>query len=178
MELRSVASGALRGIVGINGTWASSVLPTDKSLLVTTVVLKDIFFTIGVIPVVIGAKIPITLGCTYQYQANANLLAEGQVSASFQGGFQYVGGKTSFITNASYSHSGGLQRVSLSGSASVAVYIMPVIQVNIQYIGGPSLSIKAYIEAGITTSDLLPSTDPCRFLPNYVGISANLGIQV
>ena len=58
------------------------------------------------------------------------------------------------------------------------VYVMPTLQFNVMYVGGPNVVLKGFVEANVVTSNLLPSLDPCRSVPFALGFSSNLGVQV
>lgn len=153
----------------------SKAYEKEAEKLVTTIKLPNIEFTIGPVPFVINTEIPILIGYDVTAQAKARVAAIARAGGSFKFGIQYDP-KSGFnwIHIPKFTHSGSLDVLG-DASVGVIVYVLPTVQVEIDYIGGPNLGIKPYVEA-VASFNPLDTKDPCHGLRGKVGV--NLGLQV
>ena len=126
----------------INAT-ADLAVNADASFDVVMAVLKlpDVNFTIGPVPFVIHTQVPVHAGAEFTLFSgkggtiNALAHLEGDIKYGVQytpdDGFQLMHTHT-------FSHYGGLSGSHIEIGAVAKVYVMPVIVVNIDHIGGPN----------------------------------------
>jgi len=126
----------------------------DASFDVVMAVLKlpDVDFTIGPVPFVIQTQVPVHAGAEYTLfsakggTVNALAHLDGDIKYGVQytpdDGFQLMHTHT-------FSHHGGLSSSHIEIGAVAKVYVMPVIVVNIDHIGGPNVGLKGFVQTSI-----------------------------
>jgi hypothetical protein len=110
----------------------------------------DIHFQLGPVPVSITTTVPVHGGLTLEYsEANVAVHAHAHVTGTAKYGMQWTQEKQfQYIHEHSLTHDGA---VSADGSvkAAVLVYVMPVVWINVDHIGGPNVGVKGFVEPGI-----------------------------
>lgn len=109
----------------------------------------DIHFMIGPVPVSITTTVPVHGGLTIEYSEAGSMHGHAHVTGTAKYGFQWTQEKKfQYIHEHSLSHEGSVMAES-SLKAAVLVYVMPVIWINVDHIGGPNVGFKGFVEPGI-----------------------------
>jgi len=165
-ELVSVAAwieGQMTSQVNMNLDAEAQYNRANDTVL-ATVKVPDIDIVIGEIPMTISITIPVHAGYVFDLDATATVSAKGKMSGQVKYGFQYMPQDTSplggfpYIHFNSMDHEGLAVNMSLDVSAQLDVYIMPVIDISIDHLGGPNIGIKGFVEPVIQ----FKSSSPCN----------------
>jgi len=156
-------------------------------LLVAVVKIPDITILIGEIPFVISVHIPVHAGYVLDFGVKGLLHARGKMFGNAKYGFQYLPHDTSasggfqFIHSHSFSHEGSLLQSSARLSAQLDAYIMPVVDLYIDHLGGPNIGLKAFVEPVIayeTSSACSPTWGPASKYTFNWGLQLTLGASL
>lgn len=109
----------------------------------------DIHFLLGPVPISVKTTVPVHGGLTLEYAEAGDLRAESHITGHVKYGMQWTQeDHFQFIHEHSLTHDGS---VSSTGSVDTAVlvYIMPVVWINIDHIGGPNVGVKGFVEPAV-----------------------------
>ena len=137
--------------------------------------LPQVCFSIGVVPVCISTTIPVTGGYQYNFQEAAIIKSQATASGHVRYGFQIVNGIFNYVHDHTWVHSGSFTGAA-NISGSLQVYILPVVQFNVDSIGGPNVGLKGFVEptSKIDTRDPTCST---KYSVNF-GLQLTVGAQL
>ena len=147
---------------------------------ITTLNAGPIQFMLGPVPIRLTSTTPINLGITGTVKGNLHMTGDLGMAASVKAGFQFANSQTQFINQLDFDHSGsGIHLPSLSSitdSVALRFYVLPVPFINFDYLGGPNVGLKTYLE-GIVDFD----QPPCSRGPSVVtnaGLDGTVGANV
>eukprot|EP00462_Mataza_sp_D1_P021475 CAMPEP_0175144564 /NCGR_PEP_ID=MMETSP0087-20121206/14217_1 /TAXON_ID=136419 /ORGANISM="Unknown Unknown, Strain D1" /LENGTH=857 /DNA_ID=CAMNT_0016429077 /DNA_START=20 /DNA_END=2593 /DNA_ORIENTATION=- len=171
--MRMVAKGSFNAVAGAALRFGASY-SQENSKTVYTVKLKPITFVLFGIPIVLNIEIPIDIG--YQLDVDANAIADCAMQAN--GNFQYGAAYTRsaglhLISESDFDYSGGLNQINGALSMSMTVYVLPVVTININYLGNVNIGLKPFLETTVALSSQY--TDPCY---RNLALACNLGLTV
>jgi hypothetical protein len=142
---------------------------------VTTLTIPSIPFSVAGIPMELQINIPVIIG----FDANVTVLGSAYVSAgatgSIQYGIAYDGSNWSPINTYSYSQNGSITNIDTGFSAGLTVYLFPTAILYIDYIGGPYIGCKTFLEAGVYSTD--DQNCPVALNLNW-GLQLTMGINI
>eukprot|EP01102_Stenamoeba_stenopodia_P002936 TRINITY_DN12872_c0_g1_i1.p1 TRINITY_DN12872_c0_g1~~TRINITY_DN12872_c0_g1_i1.p1 ORF type:complete len:875 (+),score=209.12 TRINITY_DN12872_c0_g1_i1:129-2753(+) len=112
----------------------------------------DIQFVIGAVPFTVSFNVPISAGYSVDVAAKAVLGAAVAGTGTVTYGIAYTGssGDIKRINSQSIQHTGIVPTISAEVDATAQVYILPVLKMVIDMIGGPIVGLKPYVEGGIS----------------------------
>lgn len=137
---------------------ASTTKSWDYSKTITTLTMAPITFYIGDVPISIDLSAPINIGVNATLQADAIVSASASASGEVTYGIQYQNGKFSWINDKSFSATGGLNQMSAKATGFVTLFVEPVIELNIEHIGGPTFTLHPHLDitaVGYVNEDIL-----------------------
>ena len=158
---------------------------------VATLTLPTITFYISAIPITIDISAPVYVGIDATIKADAEISATGAVSGSAEFGLQYSDGSFGWISDKSFSATGGLTAASAEATAVLDLWVMPVPTLTVEHIGGPDFSVKPALQltaVGEINQDVLEVlgieatddnsdgslTDECS---NGISLAVSLGVE-
>jgi len=122
--------------------------------------LPPVFIMAGPIPVDIQITIPVTVGWSLGAAINAGVEAQGQLDGSLKFGVSYdPTNDWQYLHDLQLQQSGQATYASLSASLTASLWVMPTVVISIDYIGGPSIALKATAETTIYAGPDVPCTD-------------------
>jgi len=137
----------------INATTdVSAEAEASFDMILATIQLPTVKFSIGPVPFVINTTIPIHGGADIQLQSKAGgtIQALAHLDGDVKYGVQYTPDNgMQFIHTHSFSHYGGLSAMHLELTAVAKVYVMPVIVIVIDHIGGPNVGFKGFVQSSL-----------------------------
>lgn len=173
-DVRTVAKGSFSAIAGARMEWSAAWSKANVVDLYT-VHMQPITFAIGPIPVIVQVDIPIQAGYELDVEANAVLEASMSAHGSFQYGIGYTANAGLHLINENdFDYSGGIYTVNGAAQASLTVYLLPVVNIGVDFIGNVNIGIKPFLESTIGISTRW--TDPCAKIG--AALAVNLGLQV
>jgi len=152
-ELQSTAAwieGKVTSKVDMN-LRAEARYDNSNDVVMATIPLPPIHIMIGEIPMVINVTIPVHAGYTFDLDVSGSIRATGSMDGDAKYGFQYLPkdqtatGGFQYIHSHSFEHTGAITS-SEQVTAQVVVYVMPVVNIQIDHIGGPNIAIKGFVE--------------------------------
>jgi hypothetical protein len=110
----------------------------------------DIHFSLGPVPISITTTVPVHSGLTIEYsEADIEVVGDAHVTGTAKYGFQWTQEKHfQYIHEHSLSHDGSFSSLG-SIDAALLVYLMPVVWINVDHIGGPNIGVKGFVEPGM-----------------------------
>jgi len=154
----------------------------NTETLINTIHMAPVEFAVFGIPVIIDLSVPIKAG----YSASVEVEGDVAVQASAFGHLEY-GVKYSkrdgwgFINQFEHGYSGGLNHGTMDMKLSVQVYLIPIVVMRIEHVGGPTLSVKPWVElmvdAEMTTQQKMKKSDAKCPNGNTIKGAINWGIQ-
>ena len=162
----------------------------DISAHIATLAAGPIEFLLGSIPIRLTSSTPIRLGVSGSDTGNFQMSGDMGMSASVNAGFQIANSQTRFINQLNFDHSGsgvhlpGLAAVlSNKYSAALRLYILPAPAINFDYLGGPKVGLKTYLEGVVDsgqtvyTDNTRTTTTPNRHCSSGPSVVANAGLD-
>lgn len=141
---------------------------------VTTIDAGTLDFMLGPVPVVIHTTVPVNIS----YHMDADVEGSVAVAASAQGSLSYgitYSASQGFnqIATSNFQHGGGLKSISLNMQASLQLSVLSTVVINVEYIGGPTVGIKPFVE-------FVASYGSGNACARYGGfqVAANWGLQI
>ena len=154
----------------------------DLKHLVATLKPSSLKFVIGAVPMVLGVVVPIYVGLNASVTGKAKITGDMGALANVRAGVQIVPDssgtlQTSFINQLNFSRSGsGLTLQSGAADAGVRLYLLPMPNTNIDYIGGPTLGLKTYFEGIMSASTGCPISS--KSLRSNIGVDGTIGADL
>ena len=121
-------------------------------ILLATLHLPGITFMTGPVPFHIQTTIPIHAGGDLYLisKAGGTVRSFAALDGDVKYGVQYTPASGfQYINTHSFSHSGGLHGSHMEMTATARVYIMPVVVLEIDYIGGPAVGFKGFLQSSV-----------------------------
>lgn len=186
------ASIIMNGTANFQSTFNLTVNATDldASAHIATLAAGPIQFLLGAVPIRLTSSTPIRLGVSGAATGNFQMSGDMGMSASVNAGFRIANSQTQFINQLDFDHSGsGVQlpsRASLKssiGSGALRLYILPVPAINFDYLGGPKVGLKTYLEGIVDfeqtayTDDTHTTTTSNRHCSSGPSVVANAGLD-
>ena len=148
-------------VLHTEGTFSASYTKTIKGTPkhITTIKAPSIDFMIGPIPVSIDVTVPISMGyvATFQAKASAKAHAHAQGKAVF-GMQKYGHSKMRPIKEQSFNWDGGIEELKGSFSASLNLYLLPVVEIIVEKIGGPTVALQPSLTLTVDGTAHMPSS--------------------
>jgi len=140
--------------------------------------MAPIVFFLGPVPVVINAVIPIKAGYSVDIALATTTKLVGSAAGTIAYGVQYDPKEKDFhwIHDNQISHTGNLAYVSTKAKVTVTAYLLPILALNIDYIGGPNIAFQPSLEAIFGVE---PSNPTCTVsVALSWGFRVTLGAQI
>lgn len=143
-------------IEGKASLWAYAFvgeMPLNVSIVndrwtLTTFSLPDIDFSLGPVPVTITTTIPITAGWSLTAEAGVGLTAATNITGDVRFGIGFDPANSwQFIHNLTMVETGKLTSATGEVVITSTLWVMPTLVIQVDYVGGPSISLKAAAEA-------------------------------
>jgi hypothetical protein len=162
--------------IGFNGEITAKYHSSSKTK-VTTLHYGPVIFTIGGIPVSIDMTMPIYAGYKARGEMHGKVDIGGEAHGNVRFGFSYQNGNYGMISDHSLDYNGVLYDAPGDISASLNLYVNPVAVVQVDYIGGPVLGLKAFIEfdGKYATADACSVGGDCDCGPGGMQITSSAG---
>lgn len=133
------------------------------------------------IPIRLGIGTPVCLGFDASVSGALHLTADMGMSATMKSGFVYTGGNINFINDLSFTESGsGVNLVKVDDiSATIRFFLLPIPSLNVDYMGGPTVGLKTYVEAVVDIDQTASKT--CNTGPSVVtnvGLDGTIGADL
>mmetsp|Transcript_39323 Transcript_39323/g.111369 ORF Transcript_39323/g.111369 Transcript_39323/m.111369 type:complete len:1062 (-) Transcript_39323:1170-4355(-) len=120
--------------------------------LLTTIESREIFTNVGGIPVVMKFIIPISFGHDLKAEMRVDVMAYWEASLKYGMHYDKETGLSN-IAEQKFDPIGDFSSsLGASLTASATVYLLPAILLQLQYIGGPTIGLKPFIEFGLMAS--------------------------
>merc|ERR1719502_563683 len=148
---------------------------SENSRHVGTVHTPEIMLSIAGVPITIDISVPIEAGYKFSASSHAHIGITAKANGNAKAGLNYDrGGGLQWVSDYNFQHSGALHHISGDASANLQLYLNPVINMEIEHMGGPVIGLKPYIEASASyDSDAM--TGSCR--KGQLQASSNWGLQ-
>ena len=152
-----------------------------KQKLIRSLQTPSLTFFLAGIPIRLGIGTPIYLGFDASVSGALHLTADMGMSATMKSGFIYTGGNTNFINELSFTESGsGVNLVKVDDiSATVRFFLLPIPALNVDYMGGPTVGLKTYVEAVVDIDQT--ASQQCNTGPSVVtnaGLDGTIGADI
>ena len=125
---------------------ASATKTWDYNKTVATITLDPIYLDIFGVPVEIDISAPVLVGATATVSVDAIASAYASASGSLEYGLEYDGSDFNPISTKSLTYEGGLDQLSAEITVTASVYVMPVLSIIVECIGGPKVSVKPHVD--------------------------------
>jgi len=143
--------------------------------MITTIQVPSVDFDIAGVPVVLQINIPVHMGFDVNATIGGSLSASVGVNANLAYGVQYIDGSGwGPIYNHSFTPYGSFGNLDTNFYAGFMVWLFPTPILYVDYIGGPYLGFKPFIEAGLYSD---PSCTGAMAVLNW-GLQITLGINI
>ena len=152
-----------------------------KQKLIRSLQTPSLTFFLAGVPIRMSIGTPVYLGFDATVSGALHLTADMAMSATMKSGFTYTGGDTHFINDLSFSESGsGVNLVKVDDvSATVRFFLLPIPALNVDYMGGPTVGLKTYVEAVVDNAQTASQT--CSTGPSVVtnaGLDGTIGADI
>lgn len=128
------------------------------STLMTTLKLADTAFAVGPVPFVIQTTVPVHAGTDITAAENGKVQARATMNGDIKYGLQYTQGDGfQYINSHSFTHTGGLTAADLELRAVAQVNVWPVVVIQIDHIGGPTVGVKGFVESSVDAQQAMCS---------------------
>ena len=184
VNMVSLTGGGAAGLF-IDVAWGPYVATSelDWSKIVATPSFSH-FFTIGPVPFNIKASLPVQVGGLLDVTTSGEFRARTAFSGQASFGIEYTPADGFMpVNNVEFAHSA--QVVSLNAAVDVRTqfYVMPVLKIDVDYVGESYLSLKGFLEMQVSESLRQQSVCPqsCTIsagTQTNVGLDANVGAAI
>ena len=152
-----------------------------KQKLIRSLQTPSLTFFLAGIPIRLGIGTPVYLGFDASVSGALHLTADMGMSATMKSGFIYTGGNTNFINDLSFTETGsGVSLVKVDDiSATVRFFLLPIPALNVDYMGGPTVGLKTYVEAVVDIDQT--ASQQCSTGPSVVtnaGLDGTIGANI
>ena len=152
-----------------------------KQKLIRSLQTPSLTFLLAGVPIRLAIGTPVYVGFDASVSGSAHLVADMGMSASMKSGFTYTGGDTKFINELSFTESGsGVNLVKVSDiSATIRFFLLPIPALNVDYMGGPTVGLKTYVEAVVDINQ--SASKVCSTGPSVVtnaGLDGTIGADI
>jgi len=144
----------LQGLLAVGiGGYITGTSDPNGEISVGTITLPDLDFVLAGIPIVIHTTMPISVGFDMPMQLDASLNLGTLASGNLTLGFVYYDGGFHTVKDWAYTYNGNWgNAININFDAQLQVYMVATCIVAIDYIGGPALGIKPFVEFAINAS--------------------------
>ena len=152
-----------------------------KQKLIRSLQTPSLTFMLGPVPIKLAIGTPVYLGFDASVSGSLHLTADMGMSAKMKSGFVYTGGATNFINDLSFSSTGsGVNMGAVDAvSATVRFFLLPIPALNVNYMGGPTVGLKTYVEAVVDVAQT--ANKQCSTGPSVVtnaGLDGTIGADI
>lgn len=160
----------------INGQYNAT-----KQKLIRSLQTPSLTFLLANIPIKLAIGTPVYLGFDASVSGTLSLTADMGMSATMKSGFTYTGGDTKFINDLTFSEFGsGVNLVKVDDvSATVRFFLLPIPALSVDYMGGPTVGLKTYVEAVVDLDQT--ASQQCTTGPSVVtnaGLDGTIGADI
>ena len=147
---------------------------------VVTININPIVFFIGPVPVSISGNLPITIGYSLTFNMCADITAAASIGGSITHGLVYTkdDGFTTQHTNTIQFRESKQPDIDASAQATVVLWVQPTLNINVEYIGGPSITVRPQAEIGLNASLTECNGNPGLSAAGNWGLSLALAANV
>lgn len=147
--------------------------------LMGTIPVPSLTIDLGLVVLHIDTTIPVNAGYNATVTAESTLLANVSVSGSAMLGFNYTSDYGfEYVNSHSLSHVGTIPGLSQEASLTTYLWVMPTVVMNVDCLGGPSVSFRAFAEGNADYSSPSPCKPPASGMNGGFSTSLNMGLQI